>query len=341
MDPRGLKVVASCRPVRSALRRRISGATAKVPSVRDKRAGAEPRINAQFAAFRARVQAGGLHVLPQPRNYYAIGMRPISSATVRRITGSFLVVCLAALVCQLDAVDATGFAATADPAAGSSTAQSAPAGASGSAATAKPASDDPRRWEAAIRAFEEWDRKNPFPPNALLFVGSSSIVGWPTASSFGAGPVINRGFGGSHLSDVTHYSDAVVARYSPRVVVLYAGDNDIAAGKSAERVEQDFRAFVAAVRRELPQTPIVYLSIKPSTARWEFWPIARDANRRIARCCEQDATLRYVDVASPLLAADGRPRDELFNDDRLHLNERGYAVWTERLRPVVAELMRR
>lgn len=226
------------------------------------------------------------------------------------------------------------------------------------------AETDPKRWSSAIQAFEAWDRKNSPPKDALLFVGSSSIVNWHTAESFRQWPVINRGFGGSHLAEVTHYVDKVVLPYAPRAIVLYAGDNDIAAGTSAEQVSADFAAFVARVRAKLPQTPIVFLSIKPSGARWEHWPTMQDANRRIAEQCRRggkpslaeqltfggkltldekltfDEKLIFVDVGAALLNGRGEPRDELFLPDRLHLNADGYAAWERVLRPVLAEVMK-
>ncbi|MDX2197523.1 MAG: GDSL-type esterase/lipase family protein [Phycisphaerae bacterium] len=196
---------------------------------------------------------------------------------------------------------------------------------------------DPKRFASAIRAFQEWDKKNTPSQGAVLFTGSSSIVGWSTATAFPELTVLNRGFGGSHLTDVTHYAPDVVFRYAPSVIVLYAGDNDIASGRSASAVADDFRALLRVLRAELPETPLVYLSIKPSPSRWALWPTAREANERIAEICRQDAKTRYVDVATPLLGADGTPRDELFLADRLHLSEAGYAAWNQQLRPVLAE----
>ncbi|MCG3127990.1 MAG: hypothetical protein CHACPFDD_02863 [Phycisphaerae bacterium] len=212
--------------------------------------------------------------------------------------------------------------------------------ASAQSAAAQQAEPDPKRWSSAIQSFEEWDRKNSHPKDALLFVGSSTIVNWHTAQSFREWPVINRGFGGSHLAEVTHYADQVVLPYAPRAIVLYAGDNDIAAGRSAEQVSNDFAAFVARVRAKLPQTPIVFLSIKPSGARWAHWPTMQDANRRIAEQCRRGEKLTFVDVGAALLNDRGVPRDELFLSDRLHLNADGYAACERVLRPVLGEVMK-
>jgi lysophospholipase L1-like esterase len=193
-------------------------------------------------------------------------------------------------------------------------------------ATANP---DPARFAAEIRAFEAWDRQNSVPLQAVLFVGSSSIRMWPTAECFPHLAVINRGFGGSHASDVNHFADRIVLKYAPRVIVFYAGDNDIEAGKPPQQVFDDFRAFARIVHERLPQTNIVYLPIKPSLARWGKWPRMQDVNSRAQKLSQSDPRIVYVDTATPMLGSDGRPRSELFRDDGLHLNEQGYRLWTE------------
>ena len=205
----------------------------------------------------------------------------------------------------------------------------------------RPAPPDPNRFAAEVGQFAEWDRKNSFPRDAVLFVGSSSIRMWPTHAALPNWPVINRGFGGSHISDVNHYFRQVVAPYQAKVIVFYAGDNDIAAGIPPERVRDDFAAFEKLVRAAQPDTPIVFLSIKPSASRWEQWPRMQAANGLIRALVEKDTTLTFVDVATPLLGDDGRPRRELFADDQLHLSPAGYEVWTRTLKPVLDKLMQR
>jgi lysophospholipase L1-like esterase len=189
------------------------------------------------------------------------------------------------------------------------------------------------RWEKDIAAFERRDMDRPPPKNAIVFVGSSSIVKWDLAKSFPGVEAINRGFGGSQLTDSAHFVPRIVTKYEPRLVVLYAGDNDLAAGKTPEQVADDFRAFVQAVRKELPKTRIVYLSIKLSIARWKLADKIRQAGALIEASCKQDEGVQYVDVATPLLGQDGKPRPELFAKDGLHLNEKGYEVWAAVLKP--------
>ena len=208
-------------------------------------------------------------------------------------------------------------------------------------ATDKPAvKDPPERWEETIRTFEDWDSKNSFPSDAVLFVGSSSIRLWPTRECFEEFAVINRGFGGSYISDVSYYVKRIVLRYEPRVIVFYAGDNDIAAGKSAQQVFDDYKVFTKLVHDKLPTTRIIFISIKPSRSRWPLWPAVSQANRMIKDFSGKDGRLFYFDGAGPLLDGDGQPNLELFLPDKLHLNARGYDVWTKLLCPVIKEALK-
>lgn len=205
----------------------------------------------------------------------------------------------------------------------------------------KPAAKYPaERWEKTIRAFEVWDSKNTFAPNAILFVGSSSIRMWPTRDCFEEFAVINRGFGGSHISDVNYFAGRIVLRYEPKVIAFYAGDNDVAAGKTAKRVFDDYKKFVKLVHKKLPRTRIIFIAIKPSRSRWSLWPVMNEANMMIKDFTGKDNRLLYFDSATPLLDSDGKPNEKLFLDDNLHLNSKGYEVWTKLLRPVIKEALR-
>ncbi|MEX2315554.1 MAG: SGNH/GDSL hydrolase family protein [Pirellulales bacterium] len=209
----------------------------------------------------------------------------------------------------------------------------------GHAATAQEtrrADPDPQRFAAEIRAFEDYDRKNSTPPDSILFVGSSSIRLWPTAQSFPNLAVVNRGFGGCHASDVNHYAERIVLKYRPRTIVVYAGDNDIADGKSPVQVFEDIRSFVTLVHERLPKTKVVVLSIKPSVARWRLWPQMEQANTLVRQIDVLDDQMEYVDTSPPLLNNEGRPRADLLLADGLHLNEAGYRAWTQLLGPIIS-----
>ncbi|MBI3467383.1 MAG: hypothetical protein HY000_30610 [Planctomycetes bacterium] len=155
---------------------------------------------------------------------------------------------------------------------------------------------------------------------------------WNLAESFPDLKCTNRGFGGSQMADSAHYADRIVVPYRPRVVVVYAGDNDIAAGKTPEQVFADAKALVTAAHTKLPQTRIVFISIKPSIQRWRLFDKMREANRLIAEFTRQDSRLGFVDVTEAMLGADGEPRPELFVKDGLHLSPAGYKLWSSLVR---------
>jgi lysophospholipase L1-like esterase len=195
----------------------------------------------------------------------------------------------------------------------------------------------PEKWTAAIDKFTQADATNPPPSNGVVFIGSSSIVKWTSlAQDFPGVKVINRGFGGSELADSVFYVDRVVIPYHPRTVVLYAGDNDLNAGKAPETVHADFKRFVTKIHASLPETRIVYIAIKPSPSRWKIKDKVVSANSLIAAECARDKRLAFADVYKPMLDAKGEPRPELFVKDMLHMNESGYAIW----KPVVAPLLK-
>lgn len=190
------------------------------------------------------------------------------------------------------------------------------------------------KWESDIATFERADRSQPPPTNAVLFVGSSSIRMWKTLSNDFAGiPIVQRGFGGSQLSDSLHFAPRIVLPYAPRLVVVYAGDNDIAAGKSAQDVFTDYKALVGVVQQALPKTRVAFIAIKPSLARWKLIDEIRSANDLVKDWSRHQPLLSYIDIATPMLGPDGKPRPDLFLPDGLHLNAEGYKLWTKEIRP--------
>ena len=188
------------------------------------------------------------------------------------------------------------------------------------------------RWEPEIRAFETSDRTNPPPRDGILFVGSSSFRLWKTlAQDFPGKPVINRGFGGSEIADSTAFADRIIFPYHPRLIVLYAGDNDLANGKSAQQVVADYRAFVHTVRARLPEAQIAFVSIKPSPSRWHLKEQIESANRQIAAIKEDG--LLFIDVYGRMLGPDGKPDAGLFMPDGLHPNAKAYRLWAAAIGP--------
>ena len=192
----------------------------------------------------------------------------------------------------------------------------------------------PQTWEPAIKKFEESDRQHPPEKGGVLFVGSSSIRIWESlAEDFPDVKVLNRGFGGSAIQDSTYFAGRIIVPYRPKMIVFYAGDNDLAQGLSPDRVSDDFKAFVGRVRKDLPAVRIAFISIKPSPARWSLVKQMQSANEKIRTYIETEKGLVYIDVFGPMLRRDGEVRKELFGQDGLHMNGAGYRLWTSIVRP--------
>ena len=191
------------------------------------------------------------------------------------------------------------------------------------------------QWEKAIADFEAQDREHPVAPGGILFLGSSSIRMWDLEKSFPGRPVLNRGFGGSQIADSLFFFDRVVLPYKPSTVVFYAGDNDIAREKSVEIVVADFQALAAKVWEHLPETRILFIGIKPSTARWNLYPDMKKVNEAIRELSKIETRLVLVDVEAAMLDEDGMPRQELLQKDGLHMTDAGYALWTKLVLPLL------
>ena len=207
-------------------------------------------------------------------------------------------------------------------------------------AQVRDAINSPRLWEHEIAQYERADRRTPPPRGGIVFTGSSTIKFWKTLEADMAPlPVLNRGFGGAHLAHVSRFAPRIVLPYEPTEVVLYCGDNDLGAwtGKDSDTIVRDFECFAEIVHRDLPQTRIHFVSIKPSRLRRAQWPEQQLANERIAAIAEANDRVEYVDIATPMLGGASVPPRELFAWDGLHLSKAGYALWTNALRPVLLQ----
>lgn len=201
-------------------------------------------------------------------------------------------------------------------------------------AVAMQAAIDPK-WASSFDAFASADKLRMPAPGGVVFVGSSSIRLWDNLEQqFNTAPiVVKRGFGGSRMEDCTAYLSRLVIPYKPRTVVVYAGENDLAEGRRPEQVLRSFTRFVEGVRAALPGTGIVYVSIKPSIARAGLMPDIRATNALISDYVARLDNARYIDVFTPMLDSKGAPRAELFGQDKLHMNQAGYALWHALISP--------
>ncbi len=196
----------------------------------------------------------------------------------------------------------------------------------------------PERWEKEIKAFEAADAKSLPAPGGNVFVGSSSIVKWQTLlQDFAPAPVIKRGFGGSQISDSLFYAERIILPYKPKRVFVYAGDNDLAAKRTPAQVAGDFAGITAKVHAALPAARIYFIAIKPSPARVKLMPEITQTNALVKAFTATHPEAGLIDICTPMLSAEGQPRPELFGDDKLHMNEMGYAIWVGIIKPLLAD----
>lgn len=199
--------------------------------------------------------------------------------------------------------------------------------------------EDPTFWESKVAAIEaRYDED--LPKDVIVFYGSSSIRKWETLETDMAPfTTVNHGFGGAKVADVTYFVDRLVTPFQPKAVVLFVGTNDIngmsGASKSGEYVFLSSKNLFQTIQSQLPGTPIYYISISPSKARWKVWEEANTANLMISDYASKTDLVTFIDTSSLLLGGDGLPNDDLFVWDGLHLNAKGYEVWTSAVYPVL------
>lgn len=201
-----------------------------------------------------------------------------------------------------------------------------------------PHSTAANRFESEMAAFERLDRQDPPSSSPILFTGSSSIRQWADLEilfQHTGYATLNRGFGGSMMSDVNECFHRIVQPYRPALVVVYEGDNDLASGMSPENVIKEFYIFSRLLMEHLPNTDLAVMSVKPSPSRSAFREQTDQLNSLLEIfCLEVGGT--YIDVATPMLDASGQPLPQLFQADRLHLNAAGYRLWKKILIPSIS-----
>ncbi|MEZ6066276.1 MAG: GDSL-type esterase/lipase family protein [Planctomycetaceae bacterium] len=196
------------------------------------------------------------------------------------------------------------------------------------------------KWEPEIQKFEQADKEHPPEAGRIVFWGSSTMRLWPTGEMFTDLPVVNRGFGGSRMADALYYFDRVVVPHRPKVILMYEGSNDLAGGVTPSQIDAEFREIIQRCRDQLPDTHLVFLSIKPTVKRWPIIHRIRATNALIeATCIDSGDHVHYLDVHTPMLNAEGTPEVRYLSNDGLHLGPEGYKHLTELVRPKLKELL--
>lgn len=187
-----------------------------------------------------------------------------------------------------------------------------------------------------VNGFAVADAKLSPPERAILLLGSSSFTYWKdVADYFPEHRFLNRAFGGSSLTHQIDYIDKVVYPYKPKQILIYCGENDIAASHAitADTILHRFKILHALIRAQMPDVPISFVSIKPSPVRAEFLPTVIASNKLIKQFCKGKNKTDFIDVFTPMLGKDGKPREEIFLADRLHMNAKGYQIWKDVITP--------
>ena len=195
---------------------------------------------------------------------------------------------------------------------------------------------DPERFADQVAAIQKqydtlWDASK----ETIVFTGSSSVRIWNDLQEcFPNHQIVNSGFGGSQASDLLAYTNELVLRYQPKKVFIYEGDNDISAGKESKEIITDLLAIIEKVRIQNPSVKIVLIAAKPSIARWDLKRNYKRLNRKFKKLSRKDADLAYADVWKPMLVK-RKVMTDIFIEDGLHMNAKGYAIWYDVLKEFV------
>lgn len=210
-----------------------------------------------------------------------------------------------------------------------------------SPSTTKVIKIDDKRFENEILTFETIDNEMGIEPDKILFVGSSSVRMWTNmAEDMQPFDILNRGFGGATTPEINKYFDRVIKPYYPKYMIVYVGENDIAEGAKPAEVVKNLQTLFDKTKQSSPDCKIIYLSMKPSIARWEMWSDFKSGNAKMKKIIEADETLFYVETADAMLNKNGSVRKDFFAEDGLHLNEKGYQAWAKLIKPVLQGFFR-
>lgn len=197
---------------------------------------------------------------------------------------------------------------------------------------------DYRRFANNIKRFIEYDSENTRPSSPILFIGSSTINFWKTADYFPERNVMNRGFGGASIKDILHYYNDVIGKYRPSSVVIY-DDIDIENGESVENVLGEYISLLDKIHNDFPECRILCISIKPTPMDFLLGKNVRNNkklfNQKLKEYIDNTPYIKYVDLTSLLYNTDGILDLRYYSEDRMHLNENGYKLWSNELNKVL------
>lgn len=187
-----------------------------------------------------------------------------------------------------------------------------------------------------IQNFKKLDSESAPPKDAILLIGSSSFTKWQDVSDYFPEKVIlNRGFGGSKLSDLNYYSEDLLNPYQPKQIIIYCGENDFADDDKlkADVIVERYKTFYKKTREKFPNIQVDFISIKYSPSREKLWPQMKEANKKIAKFMKKEKNADFIDITKVMNNAKGKVRKDLFVADMLHITPEGYRLWAEVMKP--------
>ncbi|MCU7616110.1 GDSL-type esterase/lipase family protein [Chryseobacterium sp. PBS4-4] len=193
----------------------------------------------------------------------------------------------------------------------------------------------PMFWQD-IQNFKTLNQQSAPPNNTILLIGSSSFTKWKDVSEYFPGKtIINRGFGGSRLTDLNYYSEDLLKPYQPKQIIIYCGENDFAddAKLKADIIVDRFKTFYKKVREKFPNIEVDFISIKYSPSREKLWPQMKEANKKIAKFMRKEKNAEFIDITEIMNDVNGNVRKDLFVEDMLHMTPEGYRLWTKVMNP--------
>lgn len=193
----------------------------------------------------------------------------------------------------------------------------------------------PMFWQD-IQEFKKKDQQTPPQKDAILLIGSSSFTKWQDVSDYFPGKsIINRGFGGSRLTDLNYFSEDLLSPYQPKQIIVYCGENDFADDKNlkADIVVERFKTFYQKIRSKFPDIEVDYISIKYSPSREHLWPQMKEANKKIKKFMKKEKKAEFIDITKVMNDSKGNIRKDIFVEDMLHMTPEGYRLWTSVMNP--------
>lgn len=195
--------------------------------------------------------------------------------------------------------------------------------------------NDPQtRWDKSIAQYEHKDSVSKPEPGGILMLGSSSFTIWQDVGDYFPGRnMVNRGFGGSQMSDVLYFKERLILPYQPKQIILYEGENDIAAGEKPDSIFAELMQLVKWTRGQLPGIQISIVSMKPSPKRWDLKETLLEMNKKLKQFAAENENIDFINIWEPLIEPDGVPVNENYREDLLHLNANGYKIWQKAMAP--------